>query len=59
MAATGAAVKSGDYYGPGGYKELGGLPKRVDCSAEAKDEELARRLWTLSEQLTKVNYLES
>lgn len=59
MAATGAEVKGGDYYGPGGYKELGGLPKRVDCSAEAKDEELARRLWTLSEQLTEVNYLES
>lgn len=59
LAATGTDVKGGDYYGPGGYKELGGLPKRVDFSAAAKDPELARRLWTASEQLTKVNYLES
>lgn len=58
LAATGDAVKGGDYYGPGGYKELGGPPKRVDCSAEAKDRELARRLWARSEQLTQVSYLE-
>jgi NAD(P)-dependent dehydrogenase (short-subunit alcohol dehydrogenase family) len=57
MAATGAAVKGGDYYGPGGYKELGGLPKRVDCSAAAKDPELARRLWLVSQQLTGLSYL--
>lgn len=57
MAATGAAVKGGDYYGPGGYKELGGLPKRVDCSAAAKDPELARRLWVVSQQLTGLSYL--
>ena len=57
LAATGNEVKGGDYYGPGGYKELGGPPKRVDCSADAKDADLARRLWTLSEQLTGLRYL--
>lgn len=57
LAATGTDVKGGDYYGPGGYKELGGPPKRVDCSAAAKDPELARRLWLVSQQLTGLSYL--
>lgn len=57
LAATGTDVKGGDYYGPGGYKELGGLPKRVDCSPAAKDPELARRLWVVSQQLTGLSYL--
>lgn len=57
LAATGTDVKGGDYYGPGGYKELGGLPKRVDCSSAAKDPELARRLWVVSQQLTGLSYL--
>ena len=57
LAATRTDVKGGDYYGPGGYKELGGPPKRVDCSPSAKDPELARRLWVVSQQLTGLSYL--
>jgi len=57
QAATGADVKGGEYYGPGGYKELGGLPKRVKSRPEASDPVLARRLWELSERLTGVHYL--
>lgn len=56
-AATAAGVAGGDYYGPGGFKELKGYPKKVDCRPEARDPALAARLWSLSEQLTGVRYL--
>ena len=56
-AATAADVQSGDYYGPGGFKELGGMPKKVNSSPESRDAALAQRLWVLSEQLTGVRYL--
>ncbi|HEY0975047.1 MAG TPA: oxidoreductase [Solimonas sp.] len=56
-AATASDVRGGEYFGPGGYKELGGHPARVDCRPEARDAQLASRLWSLSEQLTGVRYL--
>ena len=56
-AATASDVRGGEYFGPGGYKELGGHPARVDCQPEARDAQLASRLWSLSEQLTGVRYL--
>lgn len=57
FAATSDEVRGNDYFGPGGYKELSGLPKRVACSAEARDPLAAQRLWALSERLTGVRYL--
>lgn len=56
-AACAPEVAGGAYYGPAGYKELGGYPKPVDCRPEARDPQLAERLWTLSEQWTGVRYL--
>lgn len=56
-AATAVGVQGGDYYGPGGFKELGGKPKKVHSSAEAHNPELARRLWEMSEKLTQQHYL--
>lgn len=56
-AASAPAVVGGGYYGPAGFKELGGPPKRVDCRPEARDPEMAGRLWELSEQWTGVHYL--
>lgn len=56
-AACAPDVAGGAYYGPAGYKELGGYPKRVDCRPEARDPQLAERLWTLSEQWSGVRYL--
>lgn len=55
-AATSPSVVSGDYIGPGGFKELSGYPKKVDCRPEAKDPKLTAKLWSLSEQLTSVKY---
>lgn len=56
-ALTASEVRGGEYYGPGGYKELGGPPKRVSARPEASDPALAARLWALSERLTGVAYL--
>jgi NAD(P)-dependent dehydrogenase (short-subunit alcohol dehydrogenase family) len=57
-AASAPDVKSGDYIGAGGFREMRGYPKRVGCSRAARDEGSAQRLWELSEQLTGVRYLD-
>jgi NAD(P)-dependent dehydrogenase (short-subunit alcohol dehydrogenase family) len=55
-AASAPTVSGGDYIGPGGLKELGGHPKKVDCRPEARDPKLSAKLWNLSEQLTATQY---
>lgn len=55
-AATDPAVRGGDYYGPSGFLELKGAPRLVHASRRAADADAQRRLWTVSEQLTGVNY---
>ena len=55
-AATDPNVRGGQYYGPGGFGEQRGYPKRVQSSAQSHDEEVQRRLWMVSEELTGVNY---
>ena len=44
------------YIGPGGPGEMRGAPALVDCSAAAKSAQDAARLWTVSEELTGVEY---
>lgn len=55
-AATADDVKGGDYIGPGGFFELRGSPKKAFASRRARDPALAKRLWTLSEELTGIDY---
>ncbi len=55
-AATAPEVEPGGYYGPTGLRGLRGHPARCRSSAASRDEVTARRLWELSEQLTKVGY---
>ncbi len=55
-AATMPDVEPGDYFGPGGPFEMRGSPKKVGMSSAASDDESARRLWALSEDLTGVTY---
>jgi NAD(P)-dependent dehydrogenase (short-subunit alcohol dehydrogenase family) len=55
-AATDPAAESGQYIGPDGRGELWGYPTVVRPSASAQDPALARRLWTLSEELTGVRF---
>jgi len=56
-AATSPDVTGGGYYGPDGLFEGRGHPRRVGMSGAARDEETARRLWEVSEELTGVRYL--
>lgn len=54
-AATAPDVRGGDYFGPS-LLELRGFPKKVESSPRSHDEASARRLWTVSEELTQVRY---
>jgi NAD(P)-dependent dehydrogenase (short-subunit alcohol dehydrogenase family) len=49
-------VPGASYVGPGGIGESRGAPKLVGMSKEASDEDTARRLWEVSEELTGVSY---
>ncbi len=55
-AATDPDVQGGQYYGPDGLGEQRGHPKVVSSSAQSHDEDLQRRLWKVSEELTGVSY---
>lgn len=55
-AATAPGVEGGEFYGPGGIFEARGHPKRVRATSRARDPELGRRLWEVSEELTGVSY---
>ena len=55
-AATDPAAHGGQYYGPDGFLEQRGHPKVVQSSAQSHDEELQRRLWSVSEELTGVGF---
>jgi NAD(P)-dependent dehydrogenase (short-subunit alcohol dehydrogenase family) len=55
--ATMPDVVPGEYFGPDGFLQLRGHPTRVGSSATARDDEAARRLWQLSEELTGVAYV--
>jgi len=55
-ALADSEVNGGDYFGPGGFQEYRGYPKRVGCAAKARDPESIERLWAISEQLTGVEY---
>lgn len=54
-AAMAADVAGGDYYGPQGWFEMTGPPGKAYMSKHARNDETARRLWELSEQLTSVS----
>jgi NAD(P)-dependent dehydrogenase (short-subunit alcohol dehydrogenase family) len=56
-AAAAPDVEGGDLIGPDGLFQVRGYPAQVDCEDQARDRELAGRLWTLSEELTKVRFL--
>jgi len=56
MAAVGKA-EGGDYFGPTGFQEFKGKPGKVDSTPLSKDEDIAKRLWELSEQMVGMEYL--
>ena len=55
-AAVDPDAVSGQYYGPDGKGERSGYPIVVNSNAASKDEEVARKLWEKSEELTGIQY---
>lgn len=53
-AATAPDLHGGDYIGPGGVGELIGRPAPARRSTAARNESLARRLWTATAEATSV-----
>ena len=55
-AATAPDVEGGQFFGPDGRTGLWGHPVRLRLGAKVLDPATARRLWTVSTDLTGVNY---
>jgi NAD(P)-dependent dehydrogenase (short-subunit alcohol dehydrogenase family) len=55
-AATEPGLEGGAFCGPDGFLEQRGHPKRVSPSGAARDEQVARRLWEVSEEMTGVRF---
>jgi NAD(P)-dependent dehydrogenase (short-subunit alcohol dehydrogenase family) len=55
-AATAPGVEGGQFYGPSGFHEMRGNPTEVEAVPEARDPEIGRRLWEVSEELTGVTF---
>ena len=55
-AATEPGLQGGTFCGPGGFLEQRGHPKPVAPSGAARDRDVARRLWEVSEEMTGVRF---
>jgi NAD(P)-dependent dehydrogenase (short-subunit alcohol dehydrogenase family) len=55
-AATDPSARGGQYYGPDGLGGWKGHPKIVQSSAQSRNQDIQRRLWAVSEELTGVKY---
>lgn len=56
-AATRLNLDGGLFIGPDGFEEQRGYPKVVRPVKAGRDEDVAKRLWSVSEELTGVSYL--
>jgi NAD(P)-dependent dehydrogenase (short-subunit alcohol dehydrogenase family) len=56
LYAAVADIPGNSFAGPGGFMEQRGAPKLVGRTDAAKDTDVARRLWDVSEELTGVRY---
>jgi len=57
LAADSPTVEGGEYYGPGGWLEIGGKPGKAKINKIAFDKAKAADLWAASEKLCGVKYL--
>ena len=55
-AAIAPDVKGGDYYGPAGWQEMRGYPKKVGSNKLSQDKDIAQKLWRVSKKLTGIEY---
>jgi NAD(P)-dependent dehydrogenase (short-subunit alcohol dehydrogenase family) len=59
FAATSEHVVPGGFYGPLGILELSGAPMMAYVSSRARDEQVARQLWEVSQELTGAKWTET
>ncbi len=55
-AAVDEEAKGGEFYGPDGWQERRGYPVKVKSNKLSQDSNIARKLWDVSEKLTRVQY---
>lgn len=55
-AATSPDARGGRFYGSDGFRQMRGYPAEVKAETQAYDEQVAARLWQISEELTGVKY---
>jgi hypothetical protein len=55
-AATAPDVEQGAFYGPGGFMNLKGWPVKDTPDPKRVKDDVARKLWELSESLTGQNF---
>jgi len=55
-AAISDEIGGGEYAGPRGFMEQRGYPKKVRSNNASHDEDVARKLWEVSEKLTGVSF---
>lgn len=56
-AALEETLKGGEYIGPDGFQEMRGNPTMVDSDDKSKDEDIALKLWKVSEEMTEISFL--
>lgn len=56
LAATDDTASGGEFYGPGGWLEIKGHPRRVKSVRSALDRDTAARLWVESETMTGIRF---
>jgi hypothetical protein len=56
FGSTSELVHPVGFYGPGGMLELAGPPIAAYVSRRARDQDVAGKLWQVSEQLTGLNW---
>lgn len=55
-ASTEEGLKGSEYFGPTRMGETRGYPEKVQSSDKSYNEDLARKLWDISEKLTGISY---
>ncbi len=55
-AAAHSSIDGGEYVGPGGLLNARGHPEEQESNERSRDEGTARRLWSVSEDLTSVSF---
>ncbi|XOZ32147.1 oxidoreductase [Halomonadaceae bacterium KBTZ08] len=56
FAASSPQAEAGHYYGPHGFQELWGMPAEASVSRLARNQEVAQKLWSVSQDLTGVSF---